>query len=233
MTPFLLCRPRSSIVFSVQCATHPVIAIMVALGLSGSTRPAFAAEEAGSPARSGSVEPRTGFQMALRTGWTLPMGSADGAHDMTQLVAAQLPVVLEVGARFVPSLLLGGYMGAGFGNANTNGSALGLRIGGEALWYLAPDKTYDPWVGYGFGYESISKGGDSSYSGLEFAHIMGGVDFRVSKAFDLGPYFDVSIGKYLHHDENYVADGTPIDGAIQQTATHEWVAFGLRGTVLP
>jgi hypothetical protein len=171
--------------------------------------------------------------MALRTGYAVPMGSVDSTTDMSTRFANQVPFVLEVGARAVPNVFLGGYIGGSYGSG-TDGhvAAHGLRLGGELLYHLAPDESSDPWLGYGCGYESISTE-SSGVSGIEYAHIMGGVDFRVSRVLDLGPFFDVSLGTYLHYYEDGAIDAGPMAGAIHAKAMHEWIAFGMRGTVSP
>jgi hypothetical protein len=97
----------------------------------------------------------------------------------------------------------------------------------------------NPWFGYGLGIESIavgmSSGGQSgsvSSGGFEYARLMAGIDFRLSRAFGLGPFADFSMGTYSRY--RIEIPGEPVqEGDIEETAAHQWLSLGVRGVVFP
>lgn len=195
---------------------------------------------------------RVGFQMDIRTGYAIPGGDfaegdvADGSTKMSDLVSGQVPLMVDIGAKVVPMLWVGGYFGFGFGGpagrlddlcSADGGScfALGLRLGAEAQVHFIPAGEVNPWLGYGIGYESLSlsrsggSGSDSTVtlSGWEYAHFMGGVDFRLSRVVGLGPVVDFSLGQFDEiSDEDVSLD-------IENTAMHTWITVGVRVVFFP
>jgi hypothetical protein len=211
------------------------------------------------PRANDAPPPRVGFQMALRTGYAVPMGKARGGSNpsgstdgvaMSDAFSGQVPIFIEIGGKVIPNLFVGGYLGLGFGGAAGQFDTLcsqggltcvtvGVRFGAEIQYHLLPGEKANPWVGYGFGFESVALGMSAngqtftdSFGGLEFAHLMGGIDFRLGRAFGIGPFVDFSLGQYTR----YHAEGPGLpsqDGDVQTTAMHEWLAFGARGTFFP
>src|ERR1051325_2757250 len=83
------------------------------------------AEEA-PPAATGAPPPRVGFQMALRTGYAVPMGKVRGSDPVTGSTdgfamsdnfSGQVPICIEIGGKVIPNLFVGGYLGLGFGGS--------------------------------------------------------------------------------------------------------------------
>jgi len=72
--------------------------------------------------------------------------------------------------------------------------------------------------------------GSLDFGGLEFAHFMGGADFRISRVFGVGPFIDLSLGKFskVSNDTNF--SSTSGDA---QHATHAWIMLGARFVFLP
>jgi hypothetical protein len=195
---------------------------------------------------------RLGFQMALRSGFAYPLGKASGvgAAKMSDVTTGQVPVIVELGGKVVPNLFLGGYLGIAGGlaagklddlcdGADLDCYALGIRAGLEGHFQLMPHGRTNPWIGYGIGFErltiAMSDGDDRgslTYTGPEYARVMAGLDFRLSRGFGLGPFFDVSIGKYTRYDDD-PPGGERDDGDIPKTAMHEWVTVGARFVFFP
>jgi hypothetical protein len=236
------------------------------LGSSGSAIAQDAPQSAGGTA----PPPRVSFQMALRTGYAVPMGDARGAEPcrgmspgacpppggpandvaMSDLFSGQVPIFVEVGGKVIPALFVGGFLGLGFGGAagqvgesckqdRSDCTTVGVRFGAEVQYHVLPAEMANPWIGYGFGFESIalalSRGGQTStsgLSGLEFAHLMGGIDFRLSRVFGIGPFVDFSLGQYSKYRFETPYFGTQ-EGDIQATKMHQWLAFGARSTFFP
>jgi hypothetical protein len=189
--------------------------------------------------------PRTGFQMDIRTGYSVPMGKLAEGQKLSDTTSGQVPIIVDIGAKVIPELFVGGYLGLGFGGAggatanscDANGVdcvSVSLSLGIEAQYHILPAGQVNPWIGYGLGYQSLamgaSKGGVSSsisYGGFEFARLMGGVDFRVSRVFGVGPFVDLSMASY-----GRISNGdTSID--IPETAMHQWLTLGARFVFFP
>jgi hypothetical protein len=186
--------------------------------------------------------PRTGFEVALRTGFSQPLGKIQ-PHDDGEMLdyPGQIPAVLEVGARVTPHVFLGAYFGAGFGlEHSSNVSSTALHIGAEVQYHFVPQAGADPWVGYGLGYESLSENDFDErytrYDGFEFGHLMGGANFRVSPSFGLGPFLDASLGHYTSYHFTYPGASSYYpdqDKSLSGMAVHSWVTLGVRGTLFP
>jgi len=224
--------------------------LFVATGLGVAIR--ASAQEGPTGAAAGTPKARVGFQMALRTGYSVPMGHATGAAggEMSNAYSGQVPIFVEIGGKPIPNLFIGGYLGLGFGGAaggfdtfcstfNATCVAVDARFGAEIQYHMLPDQMANPWIGYGIGFESaglgISVNGhsyNSTQTGFEFAHFMGGVDFRLSRAFGLGPFFGLSFGQYSRYHIEFPGLDTQ-EGDIAQTGTHEWLSVGVRGVFFP
>lgn len=221
-------------------------------GVLASLSTAALAAESAPPASSG-------FQLGLRTGYAIPLGKVDeepvapGEPDITAMsntFGGQVPFIVDIGGKLSPSIFLGGFLGLGIGGAGGNlktlcdGSGLScstatFRIGAEIFYGFIPDGSVNPWLGYGIGIESSGVGisgngrsGTVALSGFEFAHLMGGADFRVSPIFGIGPFVDFSLGQYTRVTEDFGTGGR-IEGSIANTTMHEWLTLGVRGVFWP
>lgn len=189
---------------------------------------------------------RVGFQLALRTGVSAPAGNAEQSAKQSDGFAWQVPIIVDVGGKIHPNIFIGGYLGLAIGGCgsafdNTGGSCATARfmIGPEILVSIIPKGKVNPWVGYGIGLESAgisaSNGGTTasgSYFGYELAHLMGGVDFRVSHVFGVGPFLDFGIGRYTSGSVT-VNNVQESSGSITNPAWHEWITIGPRFVFFP
>jgi hypothetical protein len=192
--------------------------------------------------------PRTGFQMAFRTGYAVPLGEADSGESMGDLFSGQVPFHLEIGGKTSPWVFLGGYLTVGIGGVDGRTQSIcsqGLscatatvRAGFEIIGYATPAGKMTPWFGYGIGFESTAialsgPGGDAtiSASGPEFARLMSGIDFRFSKGFGGGFFVDLSLAQYTHME--VTGPGVSRSQDVANKAFHEWLALGVRGVVFP
>jgi hypothetical protein len=181
--------------------------------------------------------PRTGFQMDIRTGYSVPMGNLQKDVKMSDWVSGQVPFLLDIGGKIIPELFLGGYFGFGVGGAGgplketcPNCTSVRLHFGAEVQYHILPAGFVNPWIGYGIGLESMAVGDSSSvgFGGFEFARFMGGADFRINKVFGVGPFVDLSMATYSSFSDG---DGNNLD--ITETATHEWLTLGVRFVFFP
>ena len=205
--------------------------------------------------------PNRGFQLALRTGASVPFGKVTNDLDLSEFSGVQVPFLVDIGGKPLPELFLGGYVGFAFGGpAGTTAdfcerrdagcAGFGWRVGAEVQYHFIPDGKVNPWAGYGIGWEAVGFGiarddeGASdedaaeevfaaALAGYEFAHLTGGADFRLNKVVGLGPFVDVSFGRYTNVG---FADGDTTrsdDIDDSDRATHGWVTFGIRVVFFP
>jgi hypothetical protein len=188
----------------------------------------------------------------VRTGAAVPLGNISGAQDdgMGNDFGVQIPLILEIGIKVHPMVFLGAYGGPSVGPTSSNfstaqgcgsGSQRGCiaadwRVGLEVQVHFRPAELLNPWVSYGLGFEAASataSGGGSppggaTYTGLELARLAGGVDFRLSRIFGIGPYVGFDFGSYsAAHPQ-----GQPSE-SISNTSLHEWLTLGVRGVLFP
>jgi hypothetical protein len=181
----------------------------------------------------------------------VPFGSVDGGSgdSMSNYFSGQVPILFDLGYKPLPALFVGGYVGLGFGGAsgtfgrqcNDNNDtcvAVSFHIGIEAQYSFAPDAAMNPWIGYGIGLESIAlsaqngtSSGSVSSAGWEYGHFMGGLDFRLSPSFGLGPFVDFSVGQY--QSLSVTTNGSTNSGALSSTAMHEWLLISGRLVLFP
>jgi hypothetical protein len=199
---------------------------------------------------------RTGFQMDVRTGYSIPMGQTGvGVFDantntstklrMSDVTSTQIPFIVDIGAKVIPQLFLGGYFGLAFGGeagqvkaqCEANGGAcisVGVDIGIEAQYHFLPAGSVNPWIGDGIGFESLSVSSGESNSdnnvtlgGFQWGRLMTGVDFRLNRTFGVGPFVDLSFGNY-----SSIKTGS-VSTDISPSSTHEWLTLGARFVFFP
>lgn len=210
-----------------------------------STEPAYEPRDA--------PKARTGFQMAIRTGVAIPLGDLEKDSKMSDVFGPQVPITIDIGGKVIPQLFLGAYLGLAFGGAAGNFSdacernnltcvGVNVRIGAQIQYHILPDAKLNPWVGYGIGYEAVGLGaeqGNRKFSaatgGVEFAHLMAGLDFRLTRGFGIGPFVDFAIGQYSRVTTETTVNGvtTKLDGEIRDTALHQWLTLGAKFTIFP
>lgn len=111
--------------------------------------------------------------------------------------------------------------------ASVDCSASQLRFGLQGQYHLSPGESMNPWFGLGVGLEMVDqKAGDtkSGVSGLEFATLMAGADFKVADNIGVGPFLNFSIGQY----SKVTGDN---EGDIEDKAMHQWLTIGVKGTI--
>lgn len=198
--------------------------------------------------------------MAFRLGFQAPLGDATGEQNdaLSRRYAWQVPLVLDIGARFARSFFVGAYLGAGIGatgddagvdaacvDDDENGnndivcSASTARLGLEVLYSFQPDQALNPWIGYGIGFEVASASINDRYKALEetvtstgvtFADITVGLDLR--KKIGVGPFLDFALGQFNTTTTDLGSRGK-YKYSIENKALHAWLMFGLRMVINP
>jgi hypothetical protein len=183
---------------------------------------------------------RVGFQMAFRTGYSIPLGSAANGLSMSDTFGGQVPVIIDIGGKIIPNLFIGGYLGLGFGGCGAkiqsgNGCLSdSLTIGAEIEYSIIPNSRFNPWIGYGIGLaaSAVSANGDTiSLGGVDYGHFMGGLDFRLTRGFGIGPFVDFGLGQYSSVNET--VGGATVDGTVDGKTLHEWLTLGAKFTIFP
>ena len=184
------------------------------------------------------------LEVGARTGASIPVGSAIRGASLGDAIDAQVPIQLDLGVRLMPNLFVGAYGSYGLvfpadkacGGASCSGSD--VRVGVQAHYHFRPEHTLDPWLGVGAGYEWLTlresqDGVDRSATlrGFELVNLQAGLDYRVGH-FGIGPFAGFSVGQFDKLDESITARGITRDASVDvpNTALHEWVTVGLRGT---
>ncbi|MCY1001921.1 outer membrane beta-barrel protein [Myxococcus sp. MISCRS1] len=180
-----------------------------------------------------------------------PNGEGDGA-PVGDLVSSVIPLELNAGYFFNKNFYLGAFFQYGLGSLNTEEvageedpcsvdgvscSASQLRFGVNAAYHFDATPLVDPWVGVGIGYEilntkiSLELLGEelsvkTSVKGFEFVSAQGGVDFRISPKFSVGPYITATVGQYSSAS---LSDGEDEESQdIEEKAIHGWINGGVR-----
>jgi hypothetical protein len=184
-------------------------------------------------------------------GAAIPLGNFNAGLKMSEVTGVQVvPFTLDIGGKLGENVFLGGYIGwalggssSGFENrckaAGADCDAVSVRGGIQVHYQFQPAELINPWIGYGLGFEYLFIDQDARDQddltlwgrGVEYGHFMGGVDFRLSSVFGIGPFVDYSIGQF----NTVVLDSTSfaLGGEIADTALHHWIQLGARGTFLP
>jgi outer membrane protein W len=198
----------------------------------------------------GEAADRGAIELGFRVGYGIPAGkegatAAGTSANLSDDLSGIIPFIVEGGYRFNSNVYLGLAFQYAPGLVNTDSNATcnqsGVDCSGTDLqlsinfhYHLAPEQSFDPWLGIGAGYEwmtlSVSANGASgsaTASGFQLANLQAGGDFRVAPNFVLGPFLSVSFGQF--RGLSLSGPGYSMDMDITNTAIHEWILFGVRG----
>ena len=198
--------------------------------------------------------PKPVLELGARTGVALPFGSVASGSPLSDSIGAQIPVQIDLGFRPDPHLFIGAYGSYGFvvpaSGVCQGGSCSGsdVRAGVEAQFHFRPGFRFDPWLGVGTGYEwlhvaswssgKVQDGVDTSTDanltlrGWEIVNAQAGLDYALCTGVRVGPFVGFSIGEFENASQSSTLRGTEHASStdIQQTALHEWLTLGLRGS---
>ncbi len=175
------------------------------------------------------------LRVAVRTGYAVPAGEVfEGSGSLSDTVAGQIPLRVDLGVRLFGRLYAGGFAHYGVllpkacpGEMQCSGS--NMRFGVTVAVRLFPSGAIDPWIGAGFGYELLtarralsSTRLDLTARGLELLSVDLGVDVRVSAHIRVGPVVSLAMGRFASVALNGTA--TRDFGAV----LHGWGMMGLR-----
>ena len=211
------------------------IGIGLAVGTFGVT--ALAEDAPAAASASSSADSGIPISIGLRAGYALAFGNQAKDAPMSDFVKGAIPFTLDALFRVTRAFRVGLYGSYALmsladkakGGADVSGSW--LKYGLELQYHLSPEASMNPWIGYGIGLESAKINStlfSASTNGLEFAHLMAGLDFKATSAISVGPFVDFSIGQYSSVSAQI--GGTDVASQdIKDKAMHMWLYFGLRG----
>lgn len=188
------------------------------------------------------ADPQSGLSLGLRVGYGVAVGDAASGASQSDYFSGQVPLQADAMYRFDRNWSVGLYFQYGFAFISSTlcPSASGISCSGSdtrfgaQLHYRFDSQGFLPWVGLGLGYEwstiSGSAGGVSAdivkFDGFEYLNFQVGGDWLVSPNFRLGPYVQFTLAQYSNAQIPILG----ISGSISNTAMHEWLQFGVKGT---
>lgn len=203
----------------------------------------------------------SGLHFGLRLAWGFLLGKATGASTsstttggtttttsygggkMSDSVAGQIPIWLDLGWQFSPAFMAGLYFSYGFvlpggdladacDEDRASCTLSDIRLGVQAQLSLAPGRGTDPWLGAGLGYEWFSIDINDASATLRGPELLlqGGIDFGGdSGGSTIGPFVGFTFGQFSQASFKFgsISDS----GDIDETAMHNWLFIGVRGVV--
>jgi hypothetical protein len=163
--------------------------------------------------------PHNALELSVAAGYSQGGGSLGGGMaDLEDVAGAGGAVDVGVGYRITPNLALGVY---GALSTYANGDAIAdsdrlvrASAGVQAAWHFRPDRSVDPFVSLGGGWQGLWIDRDqdktTSLQGLELARIQVGVDYRLSEDVAIAPVVGGSLGMFVSEDSPMTEDNTEI-----------------------
>jgi len=222
------------------------LVVVLLIGLSAPAA-AWGQAPAQGPAPAPAPNDRPGVDLSVRTGFAIPFGKADAdaANPLSNELTGGIPIALEAAARITPMIsagLLFQFVPLLFKDTPENNCGNGVSCSGAAyhlgaeLLFHFQQQGFAPWVGLGAGYEwlslTASEAGISATAGangFEFLMLQAGVDVRLAPQFSLGAFAMLSFTQYGSESTAY--GGNDVSSDVTDTSVHEWLVFGVRGTV--
>ena len=223
----------------LKTTVKPVV-VLLAL-LIGFAAPAAAWAQDPAP------DDRPGVDLSVRTGFAIPFGKADGTatYALGDELNGGIPIAVEAAAR-INSMISAGLLfqwvpllvkdtASNMCGTSLDCSGSVYHLGAELLFHF-PRAAFVPWVGLGGGFEwlSLSQSTNSasatvSANGFEFLMLQAGADVRLTPQFALGGFVMLSFTQYGNESIHQGANSLSVD--VTDTSIHEWLLFGVRGTV--
>lgn len=177
---------------------------------------------------SSSYRARLGPQLGARVAYAAGTGVVYSGLNVSDASSGALPIIVDLGWRFLPALYVGAYgqWGHVFTKNNDISCPTGFdcaaqdwRFGVEGDLHFLPRSRLDPYFGVGTGYEILSTSihgtapvptaagavqgnvaTNVTDSGYEFFNLSLGFDVRIDSVVGLGPFISGSLGRYALHD---------------------------------
>jgi outer membrane protein len=229
---------RSSLVIACTCAFATTAFPAFADGGQGETT-----------APKQKAADRSGVSVGARVGWGFPIGSLTKGDSFGDNLSGILPIWFDVGYRISPEIYLGGYFQWGIGFVSqaacvaplTSCSGDDVRFGLNLHWHVKSalgagpwSEHFDPWVGFGAGYEiatiTLERGSDRSHQtfrGFEFGNLQVGGDYLGLGSMRLGGFAVISLAEFTRSSVSVPTGVTSF--SIAEPEVHAWLVLGVRG----
>jgi hypothetical protein len=193
---------------------------------------------------------RPGPQVGARVAYSAGFGSVYEGLAMSDWSSGAVPVILDLGWRFLPQLYVGAY-----GQVaptvtrsspvacpdGTDCSALDWRVGLEVDFHFWPSSRFDPYVGVGGGYEILHRAvsgpvtlplGSQTKTGMvnasisdrgwELVNVTAGFDLRAARNIGIGPFVTGALGRFDVHNgtESTILDGGTVSSGSVRGVVH-------------
>jgi len=165
--------------------------------------------------------PSNAFEISVATGYSQGVGPVGGGLlHLEDLSGAGGLVEVDLGYRINPTFSVGGY---GTFALHRSGDRIvdstdvfGATAGIQAIAHVRPERSIDPWVSLGTGWEGMwlspVNGKDTSLQGLQLARLQLGVDYRISKDAAIAPVIGGSLSLFVSQDSPMTVGYTEISG---------------------
>ena len=182
---------------------------------------------------------------AVPTGDIVSLGGATYYGRMSYTWSGAVPIGVAGRYRFSPNFSAGVYFQYGpafvasrFCTASMTCSGYDMRVGVEAVYGFLPERTLNPWVSVGTGWEwtrfSVATADLSAavtYSGWEYFNAQLGLDMNFSRTFAFGPWAGFFGGSYSSVSGDWSGEAQGPSIPSDSRAFHGWFQFGLKGTL--
>ena len=139
-------------------------------------------------------------------------------------------------------------IGGGFtcGSTGIGCNANWVMLGAQVQYHAKPESSFDPWLGAAIGIENVkvnasdgSASASQTITGWDYLILQVGGDYHGSTLFGFGPLLMLGFGQYGNVSQSNVilvskgvasTQSGSISTSITNTALHEWLFVGLRGT---
>lgn len=198
------------------------------------------------------------FELGGRLGYGMPFGNLMVDQPMNKVFKASVPLQFDGLFRLSQGFGIGLYAGLNVGvqgealEGCNNCSLWNWRVGLQGTYHFNSQRSFDPWLGLGIGYEATSVSqrfttlgteyqSDLTYASKPELMAQAGLDLGNEKV-AFGPYVVASYGVYssasgsvkcvdigcssanVAERESDIADG--------KRASHAWLMVGVRGTYM-
>jgi hypothetical protein len=204
------------------------------------SKPAPADEEPSAP---------TGLRLGLRAGAAFPVGKIESGDqtELSRTFGTAIPLTANVGVQASKNFYVGLYATWVLGSAGSDAdtacsqvdcSAYGARLGLDVELRLPSDRLRATWFSYSIGWSAdeidlkTAAGTEQhAWGGLDFATLLGGVDFPIGEHNTLGPFGGAGLSLYLYEVD--AVDGTGHDKSVHDPALHGFIQVGIRSLFFP
>jgi hypothetical protein len=158
-------------------------------------------------------------EIGVTGGYTQGGGKLGGnLGSLEDTAGAGATAEIDLGYRIIPELSVGLYgTFAGYQRGDHlvgDNNVFGASAGVQAAWHFRPDRSVDPWVKLGTGWQGLwldpSNAKTTSLQGFELARLQVGADYRLTRDIAISPVIGGSATLFVSEDSPMTTDYTEI-----------------------